>query len=311
MGLKERTLVYRRAEWFGTSSSGQSFEFYLRAALERLPNIEDTRVERDDGLTAEVRHYHLGRSSGTHVHIAGYTPRDRASIVPLAEGVRQADLSTVRAPSGSEFWDGDLMLRANADHVVICPSNLRERFAIHFIRNLFQRAGFEDAAKDFDLIRIANIDKARMIAESGVSKIALDVGLYDATAEQLERHQIDRMIGGPVLDWLMQMAGEDPTSEEIRSAENLQAKLVISFDRRRKGGTLERERMERVAERLVRDEEEGVSIVTPQGTIGLNQISMTKPVSFESFGKTISHTDAWSAIDRYFAELSSIGALEQ
>lgn len=310
MAVKERSLVYRRAGWLRDLPLGATFEGCLREVLNRRPNIADNRVTREDGVTAEVRHYDVNQRKGVYLHVVAYTPREDISVVPIAERVPQADLDIAPAPDGTEFMDGDLTLRATGDHVVLCPSGLREGFVAYYLRLLFRQAGMDGWTGNFDLLKVANVNKAQQIANEGVKAVKLDVGLYDETGEEIRR-TISRSLNDKVREWILLMFAEDPDLEQLRHEENLNARLVITFDGRKSGGELGQRRLIELSTRLFDEESGGYAIETRAGTtIRADELTLRKRVTFDAFGKTIHHDHAWDEIDQYFGELYESRALE-
>ena len=305
---KERSLIYRRAEWFGNIPPQASFEWCLREALHKLPYIVDNRITREDGVTAEVRHYDV-QQNGVYLHVAAYTPHEDMSVVPMADRVPQADLNATPAPEGTEFMDGDLMLKVTGNNVVLCPSGLREGFVGQYFRLLFQQAQMENWTEDFDLLKIANVDKVEQIEREGVKAIRLDVGLYEEGVEEIRR-TMRRSLNDELRDWLLSMFMDDPDLQQLRQEENLNARLLITWDGRRGGGQIGLRRLAEMSTQLVGEEEEGYTVETRSGaTIRAQELNLRKKVVLQAFGKTVNHQNAWREIKRYFDELEENGAL--
>lgn len=309
--IKDRTLVYRRATWTPGNLGQETLENCLRQSLDQLQFVENTRISHDNGPTIELRHRYASKTA-VLLHIAGYTPGENASIVPAVEGVADADIEVLPPPDIGDFMDGDLMMRVSGNHVVLCPSGIREASAINYLRALIDRAGFTEQSYGFELVKIANVNKTQLIAQQGVKAVRLDVALYDETLREMEHRTVRRTIQDSIVNEILALVGRDSSAEEIASAENLQARLIISFDRRRKGGALAREELMKFADNVAREEDEGFVIETFSGErISGAEISLRKPVKIEAFGKTVPHQAGWSELEKYFQELSRTGAIEQ
>jgi len=312
VGFKARTLHYRRALWAHDKNIG-SLEAKVRSALRRCPSTETTRVPLRGGV-AEVCHRKLGRNA--RLHVAAYTPDEEASLVPLTSGVEENDLEVLDAPEGTEFMDGDLMFRVNGDSVIMCPSGVHPNLCARYLQGLFATAGLAEDSLAFELVAIADVNKVQLIERHGVKSVELDVAMYQesvsAIQDRRERGRLERHLTGPLRDILGLIFDADPTLDELVSAENLQAKLVLSFDRRRRG-RLAQESVKDLAQRIVDEgmpDDLGFTINTPAGRITSDKLALRKEVELPIFGKTVSHEAAWREVDIYFEELLATHALE-
>jgi hypothetical protein len=310
--MRERTVSYRLAEYFSTRSNTKTLEDYVKSAFKKLPNPESWSFRIAGQFFLEGRHKQHSKSVGYFIHIAAFTEGESASVVPSYKKEPGGDLSTLSPPEDVEFLDGDLMFLVSGNHVIICGSNLHETYAQHFLEHLFDAANLGDDSWKFTLVKKANIDKVRLIQKQGVDQINLDASLYDTTLDHQERTSLQRKIGGRLWDEIAAVFSDDERLQDVRESENLVAHLVVKFDKRKKGGEIGRERLQRMANELVKDGDDGFKIVTGNGQVlGSDDVVLKKKISLQRHGKTVDHVHTWHELDVYFSELKSSGLLEQ
>jgi hypothetical protein len=94
-------------------------------------------------------------------------------------------------------------------------------------------------------------------------------------------------------------------------------KLEISFDQRRKGGELGRERLQAAAKSFLGaptegDDDAGFTIVTGSGKrLTAAEIRVSDSRDFNPYGNSIFRIDAFEALLSYYEELEASGVLEQ
>jgi hypothetical protein len=208
--------------------------------------------------------------------------------------------------------DGDLFLLISDDDVIVCSSGLHEHKFTEYCVDVFHRAGLPPRASLFHLAPVANVNIMDVIAQEGVKQVSLGTSVFAASVEHARRKSLKRTLGAGVLDAFRAIFGQDPAFKDLDQQENLTAELVIKFDGRKKGGELGRERIERLAERLVAESAEGFKIKTGKdNTLAYDEVSLQKPVSVRAQGKTIQVDAAFSELVRYFIELKDAGHLER
>ena len=79
--LREKTLSYRRVEWFGDGNA-PGFEKCIRQALAQLKTVEERTINQD-GRTAKVRRSKTAQLAVSFLH-GDETPGEAALVVPKA-----------------------------------------------------------------------------------------------------------------------------------------------------------------------------------------------------------------------------------
>lgn len=308
---KNRSLVYRRADWFRPPNDGGNLQKYIEKSVTIFPNLEDRKITFANNNTAEIRHFSFP-GPAAYIHVVGYVEDEDATIVPHKVGVAEANLGTTAPPKGTDFMDGDFMARISKNHVVAISSGLGEGRVAMYLRSLFSNAGLDEEAPNFELLKIANTSVAQKIAKDGVKSINLDVALYSESLSDLERKKetINKIIQVDFSEIIGSLVSKDKSLEEIRHEENLQAKIVLTYDGR-KETKLAKERLSDIANRLFDEDNEGFSIKTKRGdTITSSDIQLKSPRRFKAFGKSINYNESWVALDKFYAELKEQNLLE-
>lgn len=310
MDEKQKTLSYRRAEFLRPVK--HTLERYLTTAHAQLTNIAQRRVEIPGQPILECRRHMLQQDLGILLHIAAYTPGEHASVVPRLRDAQDGEVELTPPPENCEFMDGDIMVLVAGNHVLLCATNLHEKRAERYMTGIIEAAGLPRKAANFSLCRSADVDKLRLIQNQGVKAVNLDVSLFDASLDHVDRTTVRQQIGGNLMDQIKAMVFRDKTPEEIAAAENLTARVILTYDSRKKGMALGREGVEQLATQMLADDDEGFSIRTAGGQrIKGKDISLTKTVRIQKHGKSVFCSDAWRELEAYYYELRKAGLLEQ
>src|SRR5215472_1497374 len=129
---REKTLSYRRAEWFGHRAA-PDLENCLRQALAQLKTIEERTILRG-GQNAKVAKVEPVAPGGMFLHLATETPGEPASVVPkVAADAIALDLKTENPPDDGEWLDGDAFLYLHDNHVCLCTTGLHDSAIATFL----------------------------------------------------------------------------------------------------------------------------------------------------------------------------------
>ena len=311
-----RTVTYRRASWDPPSQ-------------ETLQHVVKRIHRRLDTTAARTFHYQNGLISGLAWeerdgvflgHVAQYSPDQPTSLVPKAAQKPTANTSPLSPPSGQEFLDGDLMFLLWQDHLLLCLSGAREPVLSHYLELGAQKIGMPSLATACSLEPVANLDKFRLIRTEGIKKIRLEESLSEAAYVELDeatpssdrglRGLRNRIMASIAEAWETYFE-EDKDLQEIGERENINVKLDLVYDRRRKGGDLGMRRMEATGAALIQQEHEGFKIVTgSEKTIESGELKISRKVDIQPFGSSIDRNDAWKALLETFYDLRSEGVFD-
>lgn len=310
--LRYRRAIFHRPPNQKSAPALSTLEEYVHEAHSKITTSARRLAAFDGGFTLQMRYARQRRNLGTLLHLAAYTEKERASVVPAVRGsTDDAPLTTAPPPTGTEYMDGDLHLLVAGNDIIICASNLHERQFGLYCATIFNQAELDPVASMFEMAPVANANKLEIIENEGVKAITLDSSMFVASADNVSRRSLRRTLNSGMLEVFRALFGQDAEFDEIRSRENLSAQLVIKFDSRKKGGELGQERIDTLAKRLLDEPTDGFRIRTRgDSTLGHDDISLQKAVNVPADGKTVQRDAAFSALAAYFQELKDEGHLD-
>lgn len=305
-----KTLEYRRARFL---DDGQNLEKLVRQAW----GMYETQADRTitvggDRSTTGLRCYDF-RAVGFAVHCGRYIDGQGVGTIPTAPAA-EVDIGEQAPLPGENFLNSDLMAIFKDNHV-ICMNCGRNGGSLRiFFQQLFRKAGFDDASRQFELARIANPDKVAIIQARGVKRFDLEMDIADATAAVLINGAAPvgawgSMVSG-ISGALQAITGRDKTVEQIRQAEKGSVKLSINIP---KGDlNVAKHGLAQLSEEIVEDEEAEDYVIHLFGgeTIKLKEVSVRTQVQLEAAANSVSVYQAWEAMQAYMVELGENGQLD-
>ncbi|WP_116654439.1 hypothetical protein [Pelagibacterium sediminicola] len=238
------------------------------------------------------------------IHLVAYTPNDRVQVVPVAGGSVNIGLELAQAPDQTEFLDGEMMLLVRGNDVLVCRCGLPDGALIDYVEHMASHLGIGTDLSRFSLGKRIDMDKMAMIVEEGVHRLRMNAVAHSVSVDHAERETVRKRMLGSVLDdirALLMMEGKVP-----EEAENLKVEVSLSFDKR-KGGDVERQQIQELAETVLDEDDAGFVIETMTGRkVRANDILLSKTVSMEPFGKSVRHTEAWGHLIEFDSELRAV-----
>jgi len=314
---REKTLSYRRAEWIGAEDL--TLEKCLRDAYRARKNIGERSLFVGDQCvkTAKTQDYQGG---GLLVHLTSETPGEAASVVPKADAkTTQLDLKSERPLAEGEWLDGDAFLFVKDDHVCICTTEMRDGAIHQYLFELFKKAKLHEDSIKFELLKVADMSKIKMLHKQGVKELELRATMYKASADYEKRKGNATGLPGFVAKQVRALIGQpnDVTPDGLRVF------LSIRTDRRfgPKALALGESRIEALAADVVRNQPKAgdkdkkyYDYVIKTGTgqrITPDEIYMKTTVAIDADGKTVRCNKVWKELTIFFDDLEESGALEQ
>jgi hypothetical protein len=319
--FKNKKFYYRRAKWDGQGK--QSLEQILLEAHEVLDTVGKRTFEASSG--AEIRGASFKDDEGLYLQIASYVPGEATSIIDKSKRSKQSSITAQAAPDGKDYLDGEVFVYIKDNHVILCPSGVRETVVETYIWHILTAVKKIDIAKTFELDKVAKANKLRMIKEEGVKEIDLNTSLYEASLIHMDKN--NPKVGGwkkAMANQLSAVFSKDKGLKEITEKENLNVKITIKFDgaEARKHskdpdfGKAGKKRLERTAEQVLSefdsDEENGFVIVTGAGNrITSDEIRVSESFRIEILGKSLSKKATWTKLKEYHDKLDADGVFKQ
>ncbi|MEA2951169.1 MAG: hypothetical protein QOJ96_689 [Alphaproteobacteria bacterium] len=308
---REKTISYRRAEWLNDDPSSINLGMCLKQAADKLKSVAERTIVRANGQ--QVKLVGMKGSKGGHLlHFTADTPGESASIVPkkAIAAPDEIQVGTAAPPVDAEFMDGDAFLYVNGNDVCFCATGLRDSTIRHVLQDFFALAKIRKDSTAFDLLKIADVSKVKLLQSQGVAEIELRSTLSTATVSYNRRkHQPQSIVGAAAKQFRAVLGKEhDVTSDALR------VMLVIKTDRRRTGIALGEKRLKTLATSIINDQEDDDEyiIVTKGGLrIGPKEILMRSKVQIDSIGKSVQRDKAWKELFTFYEALEADGALEQ
>lgn len=317
---KQKTLSYRRAAWL-TDDRPASLEECLVRAHAALPSTAARTFSYGRGQIQGAKFRHRP-GVGFFLHVSQFVPDQHAAVVAKPSASTEGAVRTLPPPATDDYVDGDVMAMVSGDHLVFCPHHAHESVLGRYVERCLLACGYEDPRGMVSLQKIADGDKLDLLRQEGVSSIELNASMYDASVDYTERHAAEQdrrtigktLVGGFVRQFLALFEQDpDPELREIHERENLQVRLSISYDSRKRGGEIGRKRIEQAAGRVVDEaEDEGFIIVTGKGKkVTAREVRLSTRKEVRVYGNSIGVADAWEKLEEYFTELACGGWLER
>ena len=239
------------------------------------------------------------------------TPGEAASVIPMANGAGEVDVRTINPPNDAEFMDGDAFLHVSGDDVLLCATGVRDGALIELFRKLFVAAKLSKDAQQFNLSKIANADKLKLIQSNGVASIELKAMVYQASADYVRRKSQAFSIAGAAAKHIKAIFG----NENDVTKDGLQTAVVIKVngrDRKHRPGA--EERLEQLALDLISNQEndDHFTINLRNGQrISEDEIYVKSTAVLARRGKSVERDHAWQELGNFYTQLVTSGVVTQ
>ena len=318
---KSKKLYYRRATW--EKQGKTTLEELLNEVHDMLATVGERTFQTSNGEIKGARIHPTDK--GLLMQIAAYAPGEPTSTINKIKNAKAAAITAEPAPEGKDYLDGDIFVLVNGNHVILCPSGARESVATNYFIHALTKIGRTKVATTLELDKVAKTSKVKMIQEEGVKEILLRSSLYEASLLQFDAKNpsIDGF-GALIAQQMKRIFAKDPDLHAIGELENLNISLSVRFDgkegRKRhadpKFGVAGHERLIKASQRVLDecDEEDSGGFVIITGAnnqITADEVRVSDKVNIATLGKSLSHTDAWDKLAKYYEQLKGTGVLSQ
>lgn len=335
---KLKRLFYRRAAWtvdgVENARTTDSLENVLKICHTKCRTTHSRSFGGSLGSQMHCAKYQPKDGVGLFFQIVSYVPDQAASAIDKSSATSDnSDVSTVNAPDGKNFLDGDIFLFVNGNDVILLQSGARETVALSYVSQMLEKNAYKREALSLQFLGIAEEDKAKMIQAQGVKSIELNANMYEASLRHMQKQQelagkeketkiFD--IPGQLTEAFKRLFAEDDMLKEIDEYENVNIKLSISFDgkeaRLKKNkntegfGTHGKSRLEKASAMLIQesaeDDVDGFTIITGDNNrIKANEIVVSDNFRVKTLGKSLDYNDAFAKLEEYYMQLKQRGTL--
>lgn len=202
------------------------------------------------------------------------------------------------------------------DNHVICMNCGRNAGSLRiYLQQLFRKAGFPDASRQFEIVRIGSPDKLAIIEKFGVKSVDMEVEIAEATAAEVIEGDggggFWKSIKANIGSIFTAITARDESVEELRRAEKGSVKVSINVPK--SDLTAAKAGLDDFASEVLEDEEaEGfvIHLRDGGGTIKPEEVSVRKQVKLDAMANSVSPSQAWDAMETYLGELEESGQLE-
>ncbi|HEX4157337.1 MAG TPA: hypothetical protein VHY79_02605 [Rhizomicrobium sp.] len=305
---REKTVSYRRAEWL--DPNWPDLETHLRNALKKLKTVSERSLVQGDQF-AKVAQTADGSGGGLLLHVTTETPGEAASVVPkVAANSVGLELKSQKPPPDGEWLDGDAFLYVNSDHVCLCATAVHDTAIKTFIWDFFKKAKLGENSIKFELMKVADIAKVKMLKAQGVKELEIRGTLFAATASYENRKAHAQSMLGAAARQIKAILKKpnDVTPDGLRVC------LTLKTDERHVNDlALGEKRIETLAADTVNNFQKGDDyvIVTKSGQrISPTEIFVRTKVSVLKDGKTVKRSAIWKELVKFHNELVAAGILE-
>ena len=307
----KRNLFLKRAAFFDSSATKKTLEKLLLDVHDMFYSEHERHVTRRSGGLVQCLDCSRSSPFGLMMHLVRYAPRAPMSVIRHEERLNANRLEEMSPDGTYDFWEGDLHVLVAGDHLVTCSSNAHRFIFQEYFVGMAQKMEADLLDTMVTISDVASFDEINAINQVGVSAVKFESSLYEGSIDHIERSSVRRNISSSILTSLTSALSKDASDEELFTQSNIQARVALTYDRRRKGGVLSKTTLDRIAKEVVQDGEDfGFEIELCDGRkIRPKDLVLKKEVDLPRFGKTVAKSSAWDAISCFYEELRDGGYL--
>ncbi|MBP2571160.1 hypothetical protein J2767_002329 [Agrobacterium tumefaciens] len=253
------------------------------------------------GRAVECRGY-KNEGAVLGIHLIAYIPEDKIGIVPHT----QDELDLLSPPEDADFLDGELIALVTDDDLIVCRLGLWESMLSAYVQDLGPKAGIDAEDASFGFKNRTDVDKLKMIKDDGVREIRFEgVASKDAVDHVAKDGSIMDAVTASVMQNVRAFTfAERKTPPPV--SDNLKVEVFLKFDGR-SGTQIDQEELQDIATEVASNEDD-FQIVTRSGKrITPDEVFLTKKVTLQRYGKSVTFNDVFEEMQAYYEELTSPG----
>ena len=302
---KDKTLSYHRAEYLIDNPASIKLASCVKEACDKLTTVSQRTISRGGGQYIRLASFKEDPNKSVYLHLTVDTPGERASVVPsIQPNTNEIRVATVKAPSGTEFMDGDAFVFIRGNDLCLCMTTVRLGAVRSFLQDFLLAANVRKDASKFDIHNALDVNKVALLERVGVKSIELKGNMYAESAQYIKRKAHVAGVLGMLTRHLRALLG----SEHDVGQDGLKVNLSIDLDDRQKGKTLGYRRLQSLATDMIAHQTIGddYAIHLRNGEkIGPKDITLRTNVRIDSVGKSVERDQAWTRLEEYYKSLVS------
>ncbi|MDW7746577.1 hypothetical protein [Halomonas sp.] len=183
-----KTLHYLRAVYNDNQAPPETFAELVREALQRLPNVGDTKVGISSLGVVGVRQRHSDYEDPEQpllLAIGAGAPGERMGTFGTDVAADHDDDLPEAPPQDRAFKLADAFMLIEGQELLVCTDGAMRGYASveKYLRGLFDRANLPPVVSAFELQPASNQEKRQTLEREGVKEITIKGTMYAATHE--------------------------------------------------------------------------------------------------------------------------------
>uniref|UniRef100_A0A2A4YUN8 Uncharacterized protein n=1 Tax=OCS116 cluster bacterium TaxID=2030921 RepID=A0A2A4YUN8_9PROT len=243
--------------------------------------------------------YSVLKNGELQLHLSVVTPDDGMTTKKKLVNEGEDSFSTISAPEGSDFLEGELFVRIHKDKVFILHSNCGKNVLKDFIIKLSAKLKIKSSEVEFFMMSIANKETLKQIASEGVQWIQVK----GHTTSDDKGNYWENKTSNSLLSYFTTRRDKDKKKREFFGGQRLQIKIMLD---KRGDINLQTEELKHFSENMANEENTDYKIKTLKGNfISPNQITYQKVFRFDFLTKKMNANDVWESISNYYIEIKN------
>lgn len=267
------------------------------------------------GDTLRIQHFKNPDNNPTFLHIAKYTPGQKASTIGRKADKEEEDEQNKAAGKDREFKTGDSFLLINKNNVVFCSSGITLNQTLQYL-NIITAQEFQTKDKiiPINLIPAANISKMKLIQSQGIKEISFYACAYKLAVPKSEKRGFAK-IPEALSNALVAYVSKDKSASELKAQEDIIVGTTIKLHGASRASFESKALINMAAELILRETDDSMDnfllttladeIITP------SQIRLQTKIKVDKEGDSVNYLSVWRSLISYMNELKSGELLEQ
>ena len=303
-----KTLEYRRAYW---PDGARNLESLARKAWMQFWSHLERTVTSQDGVSISGLTCKEILNGGFAIRCAKYIDRQAVGVIPM-EAISNVNLGEQHPHVDENYLSSDFMALICNNYVIVLNAGPYAGVLRWFLAELFRKANFRRATRQFELRRIGRIENLAMIQAIGVRTIDLNLAIDKATGTELMQLE-----SPGVWNSAMQHAGkllqaivaQDKGIDKLREAEK--GTVTISLNVKKDDLDVAKNGLNYLARVIAEDEySEDFNITLRNGQkIRHSEIVLSKQVRVDRSANSVDVNNAWDEMELFYEELKTRGYL--